>query len=39
MTAAVDELAQLSDQPVHAHAARYHDVHTLLQDALSDTDR
>jgi hypothetical protein len=36
---AVDALDDVSTQPVHTHAARYHEVHTLLQDALSATDR
>jgi hypothetical protein len=37
--AAVDALSELEATPVHTHAARYSDVHSLLQDALSDTDR
>jgi hypothetical protein len=36
---AVDALADVSTEPVHTHAARYHEVHTLLQDALTATDR
>ncbi len=36
---AVDALETVSSQPVHLHSARYHEVHTLLQDALSAADR
>ena len=36
---AVDALEAVSVEPVHAHATRYHEVHSLLQDALSATDR
>ena len=36
---AVDDLTDLSSQPVDEHAARYREVHNVLQDALSDTDR
>ncbi len=37
--AAVDGLTDLTSAPVHTHPARYHQVHTLLQDALSEADR
>ena len=37
--ALVDTLADLTSAPVHSHAARYHQVHTQLQDALSEADR
>ena len=36
---AVDALDDVVTAPVQTHAARYHEVHTLLQDALSATDR
>lgn len=36
---AVDDLSGLSSQPVDEHADRYREVHNVLQDALSDTDR
>jgi hypothetical protein len=39
LVSAVDALGTVSTEPVHTHAARYHQVHTLLQDALSATDR
>lgn len=39
LVGAVDALEDVSREPVRTHAARYHDVHTLLQDALSATDR
>jgi len=39
LCAAVDDLTELGSQPVDVHADRYRDVHNLLQDALSDTDR
>jgi hypothetical protein len=39
LVSAVDALGTVSTEPVHTHAARYHEVHTLLQDALSATDR
>ncbi len=38
LVGAVDALETVSTAPVHTHAARYHEVHTLLQDALSATD-
>jgi hypothetical protein len=39
LVSAVDALGTVSTEPVHSHAARYHEVHTRLQDALSATDR
>ncbi len=39
LSAAVDDLSDLGSLPVDEHAARYRQVHNLLQDALSDTDR
>lgn len=39
LSAAVDGLTDLSSQPIDVHAARYREVHNVLQDALSDTDR
>jgi hypothetical protein len=39
LVGAVDALGAVPSEPVHTHAARYHEVHTLLQDALSATDR
>ena len=39
LIAVVDGLADLQSDPVHNHVERYNDVHDLLQDALSDTDR
>ena len=39
LAAAVDDLTNLRSLPVEEHAARYREVHNVLQDALSDTDR
>ncbi len=38
LVGAVNALETVSTAPVHTRAARYHEVHTLLQDALSATD-
>lgn len=38
LVAAVDQLTDLTSEPVDGHAARFRDVHHALQDALSDTD-
>lgn len=39
LVAAVDGLHAVATEPIHTHAARYQEVHTLLQAALSATDR
>ena len=39
LVAAVDALETMTIEPVDTHATRYREVHTLLQDALSATDR
>lgn len=39
LAGAVDALETSAAEPVDTHAAQYHELHTLLQDALSATDR